>query len=232
MPPTPVVLSWSTGKDSAYSLLTLQRDPTVRVVGLLASVTETHDRVSMHGTRRSLLRAQAEAAGLPLYEAVLPWPCTNEDYERIMGGICERLVADGVQAVAFGDLYLEDIRDYRVKQLQGTGLQPLFPIWCGPDRTAELAREMVDAGIQATIVCVDPRQAPAELAGRRWDLLVSEGALPAGVDPCGERGEFHTFVHGGPMFVREIPVTTGEIVQRGDFLYADVLPVEGSPTAP
>ena len=221
---TPVVLSWSTGKDSAFSLLTLQRDPTVQVVGLLASVTETHDRVAMHGTRRSLLRAQAEAAGLPLYEAVLPWPCTNEDYERIMGAMWQRLVADGVQAVAFGDLYLEDIRAYRVKQLQGTGLQPLFPIWCGPEATPELAQQMVHAGIEATIVCVDPKQAPRSLAGRRWDVLVRTGELPVGVDPCGERGEFHTFVHGGPMFTRDIPVTTGEVVQRGDFVYADVLP--------
>ena len=175
----------------------------------------------MHAVRRELLALQADAADLPLHTVELPWPCTNEDYEermgRAVGGARER----GVQVVAFGDLFLEDVRAYRVKHMEGTGLEPLFPLWGRP--TEALARRMLADGLCATITCVDPKQVPAELAGRAWDAELLD-ALPEGADPCGENGEFHTFVHAGPMFRHELPVRVGETVERGGFVYADVLP--------
>jgi uncharacterized protein (TIGR00290 family) len=217
-----VLVSWSSGKDSAWTLHVLRQQGKVEVVGLLTTVNEHFQRVAMHGTRRALLRAQAEAARLPLWEIPLPWPCKNEDYELAMGRACAKAVEQGITCIAFGDLFLEDVRKYREDRLQGTGLQPHFPIW-GRDTTG-LIEEMLDAGLRARIVCVDPAKLPAQFAGQdiSRELLAS---FPEGSDPCGENGEFHTFVHGGPMFASEILIQSGETVTRDGFIYADVLPV-------
>jgi diphthamide synthase (EF-2-diphthine--ammonia ligase) len=174
----------------------------------------------MHAVRRELLERQAAATGLPLSPVDLPWPCSNEQYERIMLGVWKRAVADGVDAIAFGDLFLTDIREYRERQLQGTGLEPLFPIWGIP--TDRLASEMIAGGLRARITCVDPRALQREFAGREFDAALLAD-LPVGVDPCGENGEFHTFAYAGPMFDRAIPVTGGEVVERDGFVFADLL---------
>lgn len=216
-----VLLSWSTGKDSAWTLEVLRAEREYEVVGLLTSVNETHERVAMHAVRRELLRAQATAAGLPVREVSIPHPCSNEIYEREMRAAMTWARGEGIAAVAFGDLFLEDIRAYREERMAETGLAALFPLWDRP--TSELSRQMLGAGLRATITCVDPRQAPAELAGRSWDAQLVEG-LPESVDPCGENGEFHTFVTDGPMFDRPIRVQSGEVVERGGFVYADLLP--------
>jgi uncharacterized protein (TIGR00290 family) len=214
-----VWLSWSSGKDSAWSLHLLRQQADVEVVGLLTTLNGHFDRVAMHSTRRELLEAQARAAGLPLVTVPLPWPCSNEQYEAAMSGVCAQAVAEGVEAMAFGDLFLEDIRQYRVEKLAGTGLEPLFPVW--GLNTRELAREMVAAGVKTRLVCVDPKRLPREFAGRDLgEELLSE--LPDGVDPCGENGEFHSFVYGGPMFREEIPIESGEVVERDGFVFADV----------
>ena len=215
------LLSWSTGKDSAWALHTLRRQPDVTVVGLVTTINEAFDRVAMHGVRRELLEAQAEAAGLPLHVLPIPNPCPNEVYERIMGAFVARQAAKGVEAMAFGDLFLEDIRRYRETRLAGSGIAPLFPLW-GLD-TAGLARDMICGGLEAYISCVDPRKLPAHFAGRRFDLdLLSE--LPADVDPCAENGEFHTFACAGPMFARPISVEVGETVTRDGFVFCDLIP--------
>ena len=213
------VVSWSSGKDSAYALHEVRRAGELEVVGLLTTVTETFRRVSMHGVRESVLEAQARAAGLPLHKVSIPSPCPNAVYERAMGAALERLRADGVRRVVFGDLFLEDIRAYREEKLRGTGVDPVFPLWGRP--TAALAEEMITSGLRARIVALDPRHLPPSFAGRTFDreLLAS---FPAGVDPCGERGEFHTCVTDGPMFDRPIPVVPGEIVQRDGFVFADL----------
>ncbi|MCB9895307.1 MAG: adenine nucleotide alpha hydrolase [Planctomycetes bacterium] len=215
-----VLLSWSSGKDSAWTLHALRQLPDIELVGLLTTLNKTHDRVAMHAVRRELLRAQADAAGLPLREVDLPWPCTNEDYEQLMKAACEQAVADGVTHMAFGDLFLEDVRDYRVEKLKGTGLEPIFPLW--GRRTPELAREMIAGGLRAYLTCVDPKQLDARFVGREFnaDLLAD---LPASIDPCGERGEFHSFVFEGPMFRAPIDVRLGEVVTRDGFTFADVL---------
>ncbi len=219
------LLSWSSGKDSAWSLHLLRNMPAYEVVGLLTTFNESADRVAMHGVRRSLVRAQAAAANLPLWEIELPWPCSNEQYESAMKSACERAVQSGIEVVAFGDLFLADIRAYRENQLRGTGLEPLFPVWGIPTDT--LGREMIAAGVRPKLTCVDSKQIDPKLAGREFDSrLLSE--LPASADPCGENGEFHSFVYAGPMFRNPIPVETGAIVQREQFVYADVLPVERS----
>ena len=193
------LLSWSTGKDSAWALHVLRQRPDVTVVGLVTTVNAAFDRVAMHGVRRTLLEAQAEAAGLPLHVLEIPHPCPNADYERIMGAFVAEQAAAGVEAMAFGDLFLEDIRRYREAKLAGTGIAPLFPLW-GID-TGLLAREMIAGGLEAYVTCVDPRKLPASFAGRRFDLdLLAD--LPPGVDPCAENGEFHTFACAGPMFAR------------------------------
>ncbi len=216
------LLSWSSGKDSAWSLYVLRSRDDIEVVGLLTTINEKFERVAMHAVRRALLRAQAEAAGLPLWEIPIPSPCSNEQYEAVMTKTIERAKSEGIEAIAFGDLYLEDIRAYREKQLGGTGIEPIFPLWLEP--TDVLAEKMLDAGVQAHVTCVDPKQVPSELAGRRWDrALIRE--LPAGADPCGENGEFHTFVHAGPMLDRDIAVEPGEVVTRDGFVFADMQPV-------
>jgi uncharacterized protein (TIGR00290 family) len=218
-----LLLSWSSGKDSAWALHCLQQRGEYQIAGLLTTLNAAFDRVAMHSTRRALLEAQAKAAGLPLYSVPLPWPCSNQHYETAMRTACDAAVAEGIEAMAFGDLFLEDVRRYREEKLQGTGLQPVFPVW-GLD-TRLLAEEMIASGLRARIVCVDPKKLPAEFAGRDFDADFLRD-LPEGVDPCGENGEFHSFVYAGPMFREPIPVESGEVVERDGFVFADVLLAE------
>jgi uncharacterized protein (TIGR00290 family) len=213
-----ILLSWSSGKDSAWALHLLRRDPEIEICGLVTTLNGAFDRVAMHGTRRSVLEAQARAAALPLWIVPLPWPCSNEVYEQCMAEICKRAIAEKIGAVAFGDLFLADVRAYRENQLKDTGLEPLFPLWQIP--TDRLAREMIAGGLCARLSCVDTKQLPAEFAGREFDSsLLSD--LPYEADPCGERGEFHTCVYAGPMFNEALPIATGEIVNRDGFVFAD-----------
>jgi uncharacterized protein (TIGR00290 family) len=216
-----ILLSWSSGKDSAWALHVLRQQGKYEVAGLLTTINSAFDRVAMHSTRRALVEMQAEAAGLPLITAPLPWPCSNADYELAMKRVCDQAVAEGITGIAFGDLFLADIRAYRERQLQGTGLEPLFPVWECP--THELARQMIGAGLRAKIVCVDPKQLSAEFVGRDFDSAFLD-ELPAGVDPCGENGEFHSFVYAGPMFKRELAIAAGEKVERDGFWFCDVVP--------
>lgn len=221
MPKTKALLAWSSGKDSAWALHLLRAARDVEVVGLLTTIDQAFDRVAMHAVRTQLLRAQAQAAGLPLWPVPIAWPCSNADYEAAMSVAMARARREGVQAVAFGDLFLEDIRRYREERLAGTGLAPLFPLWGRP--TAALAREMIAGGLRARLTCVDPRGLDARFAGRDFDAQLL-GELPDGVDPCGEQGEFHTFAYDGPMFARPVPIRTGEIVVRDGFVFADLVP--------
>lgn len=220
--PRRVVLSWSGGKDAAWALHELRQDPGVELVGLLTTVNAAFDRVAMHGVRVELLRAQAAAAELPLHAIPLPWPCSNEVYEAAMGEAVARIRAAWRPThVAFGDLFLEDVRTYREERMRGTGLEPLFPLWLRPTR--ELADTMLAAGVRTHIVCLDPAKLPRELAGRVLDRELLQ-ALPPGVDPCGERGEFHTFVTEGPMLRTRIETVPGRVVEREGFVYADLVP--------
>lgn len=219
------LVSWSSGKDSAWTLHMLRQQQAYEVCGLLTTVNRRYDRVAMHAVRAELLRAQAAAAGLALWEVPLPDPCSNAEYETAMAAVVARARGEGIAAVAFGDLYLADVRAYRERQLAGTGLEPLFPLWQQPTRS--LAEEMIRAGIAATLTCVDPRKVPAALAGRRFDQALLD-ALPSGVDPCGENGEFHTFVHAGPMFSTPISVSVGDVVHRDGFVFADLVPGDGT----
>ncbi len=215
------ILSWSSGKDSAYALHELRRSGACEVVGLLTTVSAAFDRVSMHGVREELLDRQAEAVGLPLKKVRIPYPCPNRVYEDAMRAALEEARRQGVTHVAFGDLFLEDIRAYREARLAEAGFQPVFPLW--GRETAGLAREMVHAGVRARLCCVDPRKLGREFAGRELTAeLLAE--LPAGVDPCGERGEFHTFVSDAPGFRRPVPVTVGETVERDGFVFTDLRP--------
>ena len=217
------LLSWSSGKDSAWALHVLRQRGEVEVVGLVTTINAAFDRVAMHGVRAELVEAQARAADLPLWRVPLPWPCSNDEYESRMRTVIEKARAVGVTAFAFGDLFLPDIRAYRERQLAGTGLEPLFPIWGTPDDTPSLARAMIGAGLRATLTCVDPRQLSANFAGRQFDLdLLAD--LPPGVDPCGERGEFHTFCHAGPIFAAPIKVQPGDVVEQDGFWFADLFP--------
>jgi len=190
------------------------------VVGLLTTVNEVHSRVAMHAVRVELLEVQAKAVGLPLWKVSIPSPCSNAEYEAAMLAAIERAKAEGVNTVAFGDLFLEDIRRYREERLRETGISPIFPIWAMP--TKELAREMVDSGLRARVTCVDPKQLPGSFVGREFDAQFLAD-LPPNVDPCGERGEFHTFAYDGPMFRHPVPVRLGEIVERDGFVFADLL---------
>ncbi len=214
------ILSWSSGKDSAWSLQVLRSDPRYEVVALLTTITRQFDRVAMHGVRRELLEAQAAAAALPLWKLEIPTPCSNEDYDAVMRSAVERAVAEQIECIAFGDLFLEDIRRYREDRLAGSGLEPVFPLWQKP--TDALAREMIDGGLRARISCVDPRALTADFAGREFDAVLLRD-LPAAVDPCGERGEFHTFAYAGPMFEHAIAIETGETVERDGFVFTDLL---------
>ena len=215
-----VLMAWSSGKDSAWALHRLRAE--TEVVALLTTFNRAFDRVAMHGVRRELVEAQADAVGLPLIDVPLPWPCANEDYEAAMAAALARAKAEyAVTHVAFGDLFLEDVRRYRESRMQGTGLEPLFPLWRLP--TESLARDMVREGLQARITCVDPRRLDPAFAGRAFghDFL---DELPEDVDPCGEHGEFHSFVHAGPMFSGPIPVKPGPVVTRDGFVFADLVP--------
>ncbi|MDH5666693.1 MAG: adenine nucleotide alpha hydrolase [Nitrospira sp.] len=225
-----VWLAWSSGKDCAWALHVLRQQPDVEVIGLLTTLNEAADRVAMHAVRRTLLEAQASAVGLPLRLVYLPWPCSNEEYERRMSEVIAQAREAGVTHMAFGDLMLEDIRAYRIRQLSGTGIEPLFPLWKPSGGTAALAKQMIQGGVKAVLTCVDPKQLSESFIGWSYDdLLLSE--LPAAVDPCGEHGEFHTFCFDGPMFTHAIPIQVGEIVMRDGFCFADViqaLPTETS----
>jgi uncharacterized protein (TIGR00290 family) len=214
-----VALSWSSGKDSAWSLHLLREDPSIEVVALVTTLNEEFDRVAMHAVRRELLELQAESVGIPLWTVPLPWPCSNEQYEERMRDLCTRALEAGVEGMAFGDLFLADIRAYREKQLAGTGLGPLFPVWQIP--TADLARTMIASGLRAKITCVDPRVLSRKFAGRDFDSQFLAD-LPPGIDPCGENGEFHSFVYDGPGFRRTMDVAVGEVVERDGFVFADL----------
>ncbi len=230
MAPRRILLSWSSGKDSAWALQVLRQEPDVQVAGLLTTLNETHGRVAMHAVRERLLDLQAEAAGLPLWKVPLPWPCPDGTYEALMAGVMDRARAEGIEAIAYGDLFLEDVRAYREARHAGTGIGARFPLWGRP--TAALAREMLDGGLKAVLTCVDPRQLGGAFAGRDFDAsLLSD--LPPTVDPCGERGEFHTFAWDGPMFRAPLPLRRGAVVAREGFVFADLAPAEEpSPRAP
>jgi uncharacterized protein (TIGR00290 family) len=215
-----ILLSWSSGKDSAWALHLLRQQSGVEVAGLLTTVNEQFDRVAMHAVRTELLLRQAESLGLPLRLISLPFPCSNEIYEERMRAAIDAAQSDGIKGVAFGDLFLADVRQYRERMMQGTGITPLFPLW--GRQTAELAREMTAGGLRAQITCIDPRCLPAALAGKEYndDFL---NALPDGVDPCGENGEFHSFAFDGPMFNRQVEFGVGETVERDGFVFTDLL---------
>jgi uncharacterized protein (TIGR00290 family) len=213
------LVSWSSGKDSAWMLHVLKQDPTIEIGGLLTTMNEEFDRVAMHAVRRRLLEAQADAAGVPLRTVRLPWPCTNEQYEERMRLAVAQAVAEGFTHVAFGDLFLADVRKYREEKLAGTGLTPMFPIWGIP--TDELAGRMVEGGLRSVLTCVNPKHLDRSFAGRQFDRsLLSD--LPAGVDKCGERGEFHSFAWDGPMFNHPVSITVGDVVDRDGFVFADL----------
>lgn len=214
-------VSWSSGKDSAWALHRALADPTLEVRGLLTTMTTAFDRVSMHAVRRRLLGAQARRLGLPLHTVELPWPCPNPLYEAAFTEALQVAAGQGVTAIVFGDLFLEDVRAYRERLLAPTSLQPCFPLWA--EDTTQLADEMLSAGLRARITCVDPRVLDASFAGRTWDADLLR-VLPPAVDPCGERGEFHTFVVDSPDFTGPVEVEPGERVQRDGFWFADLLP--------
>src|SRR5688572_28281051 len=223
--PTATVLSWSGGKDSALALHALLMEPTIRVCGLLTTVTEEYERVSMHGVRTALVSSQADAVGLPLHTVRIPPSASNVAYERAMVTAMTSLHADGVEAIAFGDLFLQDVRDYRERLVEPTGLRPIFPLWGRP--TPPLARDFIRCGFKGVLVCVDPRQLDVSYCGREFDeALLSD--LPESVDPCGENGEFHTFVYDGPMFCASIEAQRGSIVERTGFVFCDLLPSDAA----
>ena len=218
-----VLLSWSSGKDSAWALHLLRQQANLEVVGLLTTFNRNAERVAMHAVRSALVTAQAKAADLPLWSVDLPYPCSNEDYATRMRVVIARARTERITHMAFGDLYLADIRAYREQMLASSGVTPLFPLWGAPSDTPALARTMLGGGLRAVLTCVDPAQLAASSAGREYDhdFIVS---LPASVDPCGENGEFHTFCYAGPMFTHSIAITPGEIVTRDGFCFADFLP--------
>jgi uncharacterized protein (TIGR00290 family) len=216
-----VLLSWSSGKDSAWTLHVMRHELGIDAAALLTTFNAAVDRVAMHAVRRTLVEAQAAAAGVPLWQVSIPSPCPNETYEAQMREAMALATAEGFTHVAFGDLFLEDVRRYREERMAGTGLTPIFPLWGRPTRA--LALDMIAGGLGAIVTCIDPKQLDPSFAGRRFDArLLSE--LPVSADPCGERGEFHTFCCAGPMFRTPIEAMTGEIVERDGFVFADVLP--------
>jgi uncharacterized protein (TIGR00290 family) len=214
------LIAWSSGKDSAWSLHEVRRAGDYDVVGALTTVTDSFARVSMHGVREELLQAQLKAAGLEPVVVRIPYPCPNEVYEREMAAAVQAAKARGISHIIFGDLFLEDIRAYREKQLAGSGITPVFPLWLKP--TGELAREMIEAGVEAHLAVVDLKKLQASFAGRRFDAALLDD-LPAGADPCGENGEFHSFVAAGPMLKGKIAVKVGETVERDGFAFADLM---------
>ena len=214
-------LSWSSGKDSAWALQVLRQSGEYEVSGLFTTINSAFDRVAMHAVRVELLRLQAQAVGLPLHLIEIPYPCSDEQYAEVMTDFMARARNDGVQCMAFGDLYLEDVRRYREERMQGTGIVPVFPLWGKPTRA--LLQEMLASRLRACLTCVDPKVLPKEFAGRELTSgLLAE--MPASIDPCGENGEFHTFVFAGPMFSVSLDIEMGEVVERDGFVFADCLP--------
>ncbi len=218
---TPTWLSWSSGKDSTWTLHTLCQQGQFEVVALLTTINRAFQRVAMHAVREELLEQQAGALGLPLVKVPLPWPCSNAEYEQAMAAALALASRDGIRHIAFGDLFLRDIRRYREAKLAGTGIEPLFPLW--QLDTAHLARTMVASGLRAYLTCVDPKKLNRTFAGRLFDAKLLD-ELPSGIDPCGENGEFHTFAFEGPMFRYPVAVEPGEVVERDGFVFADLRP--------
>ena len=214
------MMSWSTGKDSALATWRLINDPAINLSGLFCTINRTFSRTTMHAVRTELLEVQASRMGMHLDVIGIPYPCSNEEYEKAMGEFVDSALARDVQCFGFGDLYLEDIRDYRIDKLAGCGIEPVFPIWSRD--TPALAREVIDCGIKAIITCVDPKQLDAEFAGREFNGEFLDD-LPDHVDPCGENGEFHTFVFDAPMFSTPIPVVRGPVVERDGFIFSDLM---------
>jgi uncharacterized protein (TIGR00290 family) len=216
------LVSWSSGKDSAWMVHALRQRGGVEIGALLTTINESAQRVAMHAVRVDVVKAQAESIGAPLWLVPIPSPCPNEVYERAMAAAVARAVAEGFTHAAFGDLFLQDIRRYREERLAGTGLTPLFPLFDGsPSYTRRLAREMIAAGVRARITCVNPKVLDARFAGREFDLALLD-ELPASVDPCAERGEFHTCAYAGPMFRRPLPIETGITVERDGYVFTDL----------
>ena len=218
-------VSWSSGKDSAFALHEARRLGVAEIVGVLTTVNEVFNRVAMHGVRDALLDRQIASLGLPAIKVPLPYPCPNEIYEARMADAIAQIAAQGARHIVFGDLFLDDIRAYRDANLARAGMTGLYPLWRRD--TAVLARTMIDSGLVAHLVCVDPGRLDRRFAGRRFDAALL-AALPPGVDPCGENGEFHTVVTAGPMFSAPIPITIGAVVERDGFVFADVMPGEGT----
>jgi uncharacterized protein (TIGR00290 family) len=217
--PAKILLSWSSGKDSAWCLHMLRQQPEFEVVGLVTTVNELYERVAMHAVKVELLEAQAAAVGLPLWKVSIPSPCSNVEYENAMRTAVERAKSESISGFAFGDLFLQDIRRYREEFFKGTEISPIFPIWGAP--TAKLARQMIESGVRARLTCVDPKQISGSFVGRKFDAGFLAD-LPASADHCGERGEFHTFAYDGPMFQRAVPVRLGEVIERDGFVFADL----------
>jgi len=215
-----VLLSWSSGKDSAWALYTLQQMQDIELVGLFSTYNQEFDRIAMHSTKLELVKMQAKNTDLPIDLIPIPFPCSNEEYEKIMGDFIEGVKERGIEQIAFGDLFLEDIRQYRIDKLAGTGIEPIFPVWGIP--TDELSRKMVASGLRAQLTCIDPKQIPEEFARCEYNLDFIE-SLPEGVDPCGENGEFHSFAFAGPMFKEPIAIEVGETITRDGFIFTDVV---------
>ncbi|HUX61430.1 MAG TPA: hypothetical protein VMV32_08985 [Ignavibacteriaceae bacterium] len=217
----PALLSWSSGKDSAWSLQVLNQQNDIEIVGLFSTVNQEFNRVAMHAVRVELLQLQAVSVRLPIQLIPIPYPCSNSQYESIMNKFIEKTKANGIKCFAFGDLYLEDVRKYRENNLVGTGINPVFPLW--GMNTKSLSEEMIDSGLKARITCVDPKQLSADFAGIEYDKSFLE-RIPDNIDPCGENGEFHTFVYDGPMFKERIKISAGETISRDGFVFTDLLP--------
>ena len=222
------LLSWSSGKDIAWALYVLRQQSEIDIVGLFTTVNQEFKRVAMHAVRNELVQQQAESVGLPIQLIPIPYPCTNAKYDTIMAAFIAQVKKQGIDCIAFGDLYLEDIRKYREKNLEGTGITPIFPLW-GKD-TEMLSKEMVKHGLRAIVTCIDPKIMPSALAGKEYNALFLE-LVPASVDPCGENGEFHSFAFDGPMFKSAINIEVGETVSRDGLLFTDVLPGQHRTTA-
>jgi uncharacterized protein (TIGR00290 family) len=214
------LLAWSSGKDSAWALHKLRQNPEIELVGLFSTVNEAFNRVAMHAVRLELLMKQAQCAGLPMDVINIPFPCTNQEYEDRMKSFSENAMEKKIECIAFGDLFLEDVRKYREEKLAGTGIEPIFPLWGIP--TPTLSKEMLRSGLKAVITSIDPKLIPAEFIGRQYNEVFLQ-QIPETVDPCGENGEFHTFAFAGPMFTEPINISVGEIVHRDGFMFADVV---------
>jgi uncharacterized protein (TIGR00290 family) len=217
---TKTLLSWSSGKDSAWALHILRQQQNIELAGLFSTVNREFERVAMHAVRNELVHQQARSLGLPIQFIEIPYPCSDTEYAAIMQGFLTQAKEQGIEQIAFGDLFLEDVRQYREQNLAGTGITPIFPLWGIP--TDELSREMVKSGLRAKVTCIDPKKLPEELSGRDYDELFLQ-ALPDSADPCGENGEFHSFVYDGPMFQERIDIQTGKTVTRDGFVFTDLL---------